>query len=166
MVDYSTLSIVLTGIGLIVAITYYTITLRNTSKSRQRELIFQRLQGYSLEYTTAFAEVANMKDWSSTEEWRNKYGSEANPEAWARYTYIKRVYNLAGILLKENITDAKLIFQLYPPYSVIRMWEQFVDLNDDLRRRSNYPTAFEGFEFLYNEAKKMFPKVKSPGQPL
>lgn len=43
MVDYNTLSLVLTGIGLILAITTYTVTLRNTGKARQRELIFQRL---------------------------------------------------------------------------------------------------------------------------
>jgi len=159
MVIVETISIVLTGLGIMVALTYYTLTLRNTSKARQRELMFQRLQGYSLEYMRTFAHVRNFTDWDDAEDWEERYGILVNPEAWAKYAYIMRIYNLAGILLKEKVADVDLIFQLYPANAVIRMWEQFEPIIRNRRERLRHPTFFEPFEFLYNEAKKMYPDI-------
>jgi len=159
MVDYSTLSIVLTGIGLIAAITHYSLTLRDTSKARQRDLVFQRLLGFSLEYTKTFAEVAAYTDWEDVEDWQKKYGILTNPEAFSKYAYIWRVYNLAGILLKEKVADVDLILKLYPAQSVISVWEQFEPIFRDRREKRNHPAMYEPFEFLYNEAKKRYPEI-------
>ncbi len=41
MVNYQTLSIVLTGIGLIIALTYYSLQIRNQNKTRQAQLFMQ-----------------------------------------------------------------------------------------------------------------------------
>jgi len=160
MVDYGTISIVLTGIGLIVAITYYTLTLRNTSKARQRELILQRFQGYDLEYMEAFVDVENITDWEDVDEFLKKYGPESNPEAFSKYLYAMSIYNLAGVFLKEKIADADLIFQLYQPNTVIGMWEKFEPITRYFRERRRYPDYREPFEFLYNEAKKRYPEIQ------
>lgn len=159
MVDFQTLSIVITGIGMIIALIYYSMTLQNTSKARQRNLVFQRLQGYSLEYTKTYVDVASYTDWESVEEFREKYGPRMNPEAHSKFIYIMRVYSLAGVLLKENIADVDLIFQLYPPGAVISIWEQFSPYILYNRERRNDPTRNEAFEYLYKEAKKRYPDV-------
>lgn len=65
MVDYSTLSIVLTGIGLIVAITYYTMTLRNAEKARHREQTNRRAQGADLECMRAWTDRMYGYDWET-----------------------------------------------------------------------------------------------------
>ena len=159
MVDLDTLSIVLTGIGLIVAIIYYSINIRNASKVRQRDILFQRLQGYNLEYTKTYIEVASYTDWKTTEEFKEKYGMITNPDAFSKYLYITRVYNLAGLMLKENVADADLLFQLYPPGAIISMWEQFLPFILEGREIRNNPVLDENFEYLYTEAKKMFPEI-------
>jgi len=159
--------------GILVGIVYYITIMRNTQrtrelslkaqeeaeKARRRELMFQRFQGYSLEYTRAFANVLTYDDWEDAEDWNRKYGPRVNPEAWSEYVYITRIFNVAGILLKEEVADAELIFQLYPPNAVIRIWERFEPVTLDVRERRSNPTFYGPFEFLYNEAKKRFPDI-------
>lgn len=159
MVDIDTLSIVLTGIGLIVAIVYYAQVLRNTSKARQRELIFLRYQGYSKEYVRTYFEVSKYTDWEDAEEWVSKYGKDVNIEADSNWTYMMSIYNIAGLLLKEEEADPELIFQLYPPHVVIRLWELFEPVIQALRART-HPDHLKPFEFLYGEAKKRYPEIE------
>jgi hypothetical protein len=153
------LPLVITGIGLAASIFYYSMVLRNNNKARLREIVFQRTQVYSGYYTIAFAATRNMNDWNTLEEFRAKYGISVNPEKWSKYMYITRVFNIAGIMLKENMADADLIFKLYPPYAVINIWEQFEPVTQGLRERVNFPEAYESFEFLYQQAKKRYPEI-------
>jgi hypothetical protein len=160
-------------IGVLVGIIYYITIMRNTQKTReaslkiqedtekarQRALVYQRLQGYNLEYTRAYIDVASYTDWETVEEFREKYGLLTNPEAYSKHLYIRKVYNLAGILLMENVADADVIFRLYPPGAVISIWEQFYPYIQYSRKIRKDPTKDEAFEFLYNEAKKRYPEV-------
>jgi hypothetical protein len=157
MVDLDTLSIVLTGIGLIVAIIYYAQVLRNTSKARQSQLIMQRSQMYSPEYAKTWSEVRSMTDWENAIDWAKKYGRKANPEAYSKWQFIMRTYTLAGLHLQEG-ADPELLFQLYPIGAVISLWEQFEPIVMFQRERENYEVS-RAFEYLYKEAKKRAPEL-------
>ena len=159
MASFEFLAIILTGLGLTASIVYYASILKNTSKARQRELIFQRSQGYSLEYSQALNEVVGQTDWTEPKEWEVKYGRWTNPEGNTKFIYIMRVYTLAGILLREDAVDPKLLFQLYPPGSTISLWEQFRSVVYFLREGTNDPSMYEPFEYLYDEAKRLFPEI-------
>ena len=158
MVDYQNLSIVLTGVGLIIALVYQSMTLRYTSKARQRELIMQRSQTYNVEYQKAWWEVIGMSDWEDAEDWAKKYGPKANLEAYSKWMYIMRDFGLAGIYLQEG-ADPDLLFKLYPLSAVIPMWEQFEPIIMFMRERMNDPHIWEPLEYLYNEAKKRAPEL-------
>jgi len=145
-------------LGILVGIIYYITIIRNAQRSRQRELIFQRFQGYSKDYIQTYFEVASYRDWETVEDWRNKYGLPMNVEADTKWTYIMSLYNMAGLLLKEKEVDPDLIFLLYPPHVVIRLWEQFEPVIQSLRERT-HPVHLEPFEFLYHEAKKRYPEI-------
>jgi hypothetical protein len=152
-----TLAFILTGLSIAASMFYYANVLQNQNKARNREVLFQRLSIYTHDYTRAFAELRKQKDWKTPEEWYNKYGPDANPEAWATYLYITRIYNLAGIILQEKDTDPELIFKLFPATAVIRVWEQFRPTILSDREKSNYPPHYEPFECLYNEARRRYP---------
>jgi len=160
MIEY--LPLVLTGLGLTASIIYYSNIIQNQSKARQRELIFRREQGYSLEYIQTLNEVLGMTDWTEPKEWEIKYGRWTNPEANAKFVYIMRVFTFAGILLRENQVDPKLLFQLYPPSTSILLWEQFQPVVYFLRENSNDPTLYEPLEYLHTEAKRRFPEITKP----
>jgi hypothetical protein len=165
-ITYQMVLSTLQTVGILVGIIYYITIMRNTlkaqeeaEKSRQRELILLRSQSYSLEYTRAYAETVGMDDWKTVEEFHRKYGRQANPEAFAKWLYIRSVYNMAGLLLKEKTVDPDLIFQLYAPNAVIGLWERQEPIIREARTRFKHPTYWEPFEFLYNEAKKRYPEI-------
>ncbi len=54
-----------------------------------------------------------MRDWKDYDEFERKYGREANIDASSKWLYIMRIYNLAGLYLKEG-ADPDLMFKLYP----------------------------------------------------
>ena len=157
MID--SLALALSGLGLAASIIYYATVIQNQNKARQRELVFQRLSQYSLEYTKAFADIRKQTDWKTYEEWNQKYGPDINPEAWSNYLYITRIYNLAGIMLQERATDAELIFKLFDPVAFIRVWEQFSPIIQHNRMTSNHEKFYEPFEYIYNEAKRRYPNI-------
>ena len=158
MVDYQSLSIVLTGVGLIIALVYYIMTLRYTSKAGQRKLIMQRSHTYHVEYQKAWYEVIGMSDWEDAEDWAKTYGRKANLEAYSKWMYIMRDFGLAGLHLQEG-ADPDLLFKLYPLSAVIPLWEQFEPIIMVMRERLNDPRMWEPFEYLYNEAKKRAPEL-------
>ena len=153
-----TVALVLTGLSITASIVYYAMVLRNTSKARQRDLIIQRYQAMSIEYMKIYREVSNyeFKNW---EEWQEKYGRWDNPDADAKWLYIMLVFNMAGIILKENLGEADLIFQLYNESVVIQLWEQFRDIVKEVRKAVQNPLFLEPFENLYTEAKKRRPEI-------
>ena len=146
-------------VGILVGIVYYITIMRNTAKARQRELIHQKLQSLNLDYTRAFWELATWNDWETVEEFNEKYGMPNNPEAKATFSYVMRQYSMTGTLLKENMANADLIFQLYPAQAVIGIWEEFEAVILDVRKKLNSPTHLDGFEFLYREAKRRHPEI-------
>ena len=91
---------------------------------------------------------------------REKYGRKANPEAYAKFIYIIRAYELAGILLMENMTDPELLFKLYPAGAVTSLWETFSPYIQAQRVLRNTPDRNIAFEHLYNEAKKRYPEAR------
>jgi hypothetical protein len=158
MIEY--LPLVLTGIGLAASIVYYANIIQNANKARQRDTVFQKLQGFTLEYIKTYVEVASYTDWKTPDEFREKYGRITNPEAYAKYIYINRAYELAGILLMEKMADPELLFKLYPAGAVISIWETFSPYILDQRRLRNNPERNAAFEYLYNEAKRIYPDIR------
>ena len=143
-----TIALVLTGLSITASLVYYTRVLENQNKARQRELMLQRSQRYNLEYSEALNEVAAQLYWTTPKEWEIKYGRWTNPKANAKFIYIMRVYTLAGLLLREDAVNSKLLFNLYPPAQVISFWEQFRSVVYFLREGVNDHTMYEPFEYL------------------
>ena len=69
MVTLETVLDVVPALGMIVALVYYCMTLRNTSKARQRELIFLRFQSFDMPYVKALDDV--MYTWTDREHFHD-----------------------------------------------------------------------------------------------
>jgi len=158
MVSLEVIAILLSGISISASLFYYANIIRNANKARQRELIYQKYQNYSLEYARAFHEVQMMNDWVTVEEFEEKYGRENNLEANSKWLYVMRLYNLAGLYLKEG-ADPDLIFELYPAVAILNLWELFEPVIIDRRDRVNDPNRLGPLEHLYTEAKKRYPDI-------
>jgi len=158
MIEY--LPLVLTGLGLTASILYYTMTLRNANKTQQMQL--ETRQGQFLmqiynhfdtkEKQEAFLELWNW-EWSSFEEFWEKYGSDTNSEQWSILLRILLFYEGLGTLVKTKKLSVGDIYLLLGGLS-IGIWEKFIPILDLMREKANYPRLASETEYLYYELLK------------
>ncbi len=150
------------GIGVGLAAIYYIMMLYNNEKLKRRDLVFQRLQPSTREFTRALFTTYRMTDWKTVEEYRRKYSYYIDPELNADFYYVLNHFNALGILFKDGIADADQIFQLYNSYTLIGFYEKFEPIIMVSRMTPSgelhNPDMYMPYELLYEEAKKRFPK--------
>ena len=152
MIDYSTLSIVLTGLGIIGAIVYYTLTLRNATKTRQAQLfmsIYNRF--HEVEFWKHLQEIRQW-EWESLEEYYEKYDS--NPEMAAKWVSIGSFFEGMGVMVKRNLIDVTVVDDLMSG-PLMGLWQKWEPTILEQRRRRNMPTMWEWYEYLYEEVRKV-----------
>ena len=130
-----------------------------SEKARRNELVFQKFQNITLEYAKTFNEVMTMKDWNDAEEWEEKYGQGNNVEAFSKWNYVIRHYQLAGLLLKQG-ADPDLIFELYPDGAVINLFELYEPVIKYMKSEKSW--NLENLENLYSMAKKRRARAMKP----
>jgi len=162
MASFEFLAVIVSILGLAASITYYANIMQSAEKARRRDLIFQRFQGYNLDYFRAYHQVALQTDWETPEEYMKKYSRYGDLEAASYYSYLLRVYTMAGVMYMEGIADADLIFKLYPAASLIRFWEQFEPIRQYSIKSIGHPDDYYlALDTLYREAKKRYPNTPS-----
>jgi hypothetical protein len=149
------------ALGVCVAAFYYIMALQNNEKTRKNSLYYQRLQALHQFYDSYFA-VLLMTDWNTMEEFYKKYGPRTNYEAHIKYRYTINHYNTLGVMMKNGLISADEIFELYLPYGIIGVYEKFKPMlmRDRVTPSGEVhnPEANKGYELLYIEAKRRYPK--------
>jgi len=154
--------------GILVGIIYYITIMRNQQKTRELSLraqeqatktrqiqifmqIFQQLN--SEETHKSWAELANLE--INIEDYLQKYDSSVNPAHYAKRAVLWYSFNTIGELLRMGIIDPVLLHRLSLGPMVIITWERWADIIRELRVMHNAPDIWEGFEYLYNEMKRL-----------
>jgi hypothetical protein len=154
MIELSTIRDLVAIFGVIAGFTYYVLTVRNAQKSRQREQVFLRFQSFDMPYMRAVEDLMN-QDWTGTyEDYMNH-----SPESKANYNFLSTRYQQVGIMLKENMMDPDLLYQIFNPRFIMRFWEKIEKNIRSHREGNNHPTHLAAFEYLYNETKKRYPDI-------
>jgi len=159
---------VLTGIGIIVSILYYTSVLRNANKTRELQL---RVQEQAIEtrqmqlFMTIYKDLntkESHQDWAELvnkkieyDEYLEKYDSHVNPVHFGKRTTLGYIYNTIGELLRLELIKIDLLHRLNVDSSVVIMWENWEHIIRKTRERENMPDIWDGFEYLYLEMKKL-----------
>ena len=155
MVSLEVIALVLTGLSITASIIYYTNVLSNTSKARQTQLFMQIYQYTNTEESNiSWSELVNTKI-EDYEEYLSKYDSTVNPAHYAKRSQLWYTYNAWGELLRLNMVDPELLHRLNVDNKVIVMWENWEHIIKKNRERENVPDLWDGFEYLYNEMKKL-----------
>ena len=155
-------------VGILVGIIYYITIMRNQQSTRELALkaqeqatetrqtqIFLRLyeQINSVETQTQWAELVNME--IDNEEYLMKYDSSVNPTHYAKRAHTWWLFNTMGELLQMGIIKPDLLYRLQVDPFVITMWDTWEHIIKATRARENAPYLWGGFEYLYNELKKL-----------
>jgi len=155
MVDYQTISIVLTGIGLMIALTYYALQIRNQNLTRQTQLFMQIYQTRNKHDNMVRWFELTSWEWEDLDDFVRKYRTDASPEIKALPYEQFATYDGLGMLVKDKMVDINTVFQLMSEPIVV-VWYKFETVIKGWRQEEevgvNY---FENFEYLANEMIRM-----------
>lgn len=160
MVDTSFVLNLVETVGILIGVTIGIIEIRNIREERRNQMIDLNIQNSGRIETYEKWIRAVSQVFSSYEEWREKYGPITNPEA-AKYMYaIWGIYDALGNNLRDGYIDADYMLKnISPIIPVIAIWERSKVIFEHWRERYNYPSMYDGFEYLYNIVKKEYPDV-------
>ena len=150
------LPLVLTGLGLTASILYYTLTLRNTNKTRQTQIFMNLYEVYrSVEFRRLWYGTSSWS-WTSYDDFMFKYGWETNPEAFSVVHAILGYFEGVGMLVKRGEIDIALVEDLLD-FPAVNIWNRFKDFVYGGREQQGWPELFSNYEYLVdliNERRK------------
>jgi len=153
-VDIQTTSLVLTGLGLIIAVTYYTLTLRNTNRQMQADMLMRLHSEWGSEYYQEAAWTVLSLEFKDYGEFETRYGPVTEgKEVHVKLYRVGWFFNGLGVLLHKGLADIDLINQLFG-YMVIWLWEIIEPVISAGRELYGQPKTLEWYEHLYNELTK------------
>ena len=153
MIDPITLqsiSILVSSIGLIIALVYYTVNIRNQNRTRQAQLLMQVYNRFdSPDKVRAYQEVFHW-EFRDFEEYSEKYGRYNNPEAHNTLTSLIVFFEGIGTLVKTRDLPIDRVYLLMGGLTII-LWEKFELVKEQIREDLNFPRWACETEYLYNE---------------
>jgi len=162
MVELETISILLTSVGMIIALSYYALTIRNQNRTRQAQLLMDLYETYrSPGFRKQQQEIFNL-EWTDYEDFWEKYGGQNNPDTWANWLSAAGFYNGIGVLLKRKMLDIDLVEELLSNITLVS-WDRMGPILKGWREsplrfgahtRSSKYDLMSGFEYLYNEMRQ------------
>lgn len=147
MVDYQAVSIVLTGIGLMIALTYYALQIRNQNRTRTAQLLMQVYSRLDTPEKVRALQEVFLWEFKDFDEWREKYW---NPEDYNKLGTLILFFGGAGTLVKTGDLPIDKVNELMGGL-VVLMWEKFVPIKDEIREFWNMPVWASSTEYLYDE---------------
>ena len=154
MIDISMIRDLVAIFGVLAGFSYYVLTVRNAQKSQKIAEESRQIQAISGYFQSegdyrAIIELMNM-EWTDYDDFERKYGSDNNPDNYAKRQLIWNQFNNLGYMLKNDLLDRKGTFDLMHALP-IAMWAKFGDVIKEIRRRYNQPLACKYFEYLAEE---------------
>ena len=155
MIQIEYLPLVLTGIGIIASILYYTFTLRNQTKIMQAQFFMQQFLGKNTSQElqqTAF-EMMHW-EWTDYADFREKYVQ--NPRTMGQFVSFWLLWDGLGIMLKEKYIPSELLYELEQGGMAPMMyWAKFGPVIEKIRESTNNPDNFKFAEYYVMEMMKM-----------
>ena len=97
MVTLETVLNIIPALSVLIALFYYTQTLRNAEKTKQKEQVQLRIQSADQHYHRAWTNVM-FKEASNNEEWNQVYDPVNNPELFADMIFIRTRFQSIGVM--------------------------------------------------------------------
>ena len=167
MASFDYLPLVLTGVGIIVSILYYTSVLRNANKAqqlqqetRQATAYIQTLGFRDANFMKAYYDVMYFQKYSDYDEWKSKYHpagvnwKEEYLESFTNFSVICNSFQSTGLLVSQGIIDSEIVFEQEGEF-IMRLWERMKSNIVGIRVDGEYDHLFTYYESLYDEMKRL-----------
>ena len=171
MIEY--LPLVLTGIGIIASVLYYSSVLRNANKTRELQLKAQQqaeqtrqaqifMQAHARFQDPSFTKMYNevmAREWDSLDDYSEKYLSEG----WdATILSVQSYFEGIGTLLMKGMIDADFVYELMPTM-VNAFWSKYEPVVLWAREGMGYPQFWRPIEYLKD---RMIEEAEKRGDPI
>ena len=149
-------------IGILVGIIYYITIMENSRRNQQLQLetrqaqLFAQIHSWwrSRDAVKAYGRMRFKYQWKDLQDYMEKYGPAADPEAYADGMTLGAFFEGLGVLVKKDLIDIELVEDLFSQ-RIIWFWEYVLQSSiQELRKNMNDPTQFVHIEYLYHEMKK------------
>ena len=145
MIQIEYLPIVLTGIGLIASILYYSMVLRNSNRTRQAQL-FMSIYNNLLSAEGTESNFTKLPPMTTIEDWYEMQKNDEQVKAWNFWTV---TLEGLGVLLRKDLVDIEMVARMLSG-TIIYLWERYRDMLYRFREEYNWPRAQIEMEYLYN----------------
>ena len=110
MVDFQIIGILITATSVTFAAFYYITTVRINQRNSRITLTNNIMRTILTEQAQRnWIELMNM-DWKDYDDFERKYGSDNDPDNYAKRMSVWQNYNMLGHLLKKNVADAETLY--------------------------------------------------------
>ena len=169
MVEIGTILSFIQAAGIIVGVAYYILNIQNNQrnqelslKAQQQAIETRNTQFFitlhnSMDYEsilTSWKDMAGEREWSTFEEWWDKFGPENNIEYFTKWLRAQILYEIYGTMVKRGFIDISLVDDMLSG-PVMMYWEASKPIIYGLREKKGYPQFQEHFEYLADRIRKM-----------
>ena len=152
MLDIASISAIVATAGVLIAVVYYILDMRNQRLVRQTDLIMKLYSRYGSEAFQKSMDKLRQRDLKDL-DYLQKH-------SFAEWVAVGTFFEGVGILLHRKLRDIGLVDDLFTA-PVNMAWDMMKDSIIEVRKQYGQPTIFEWFEDLYNELKKREQKLKT-----
>jgi hypothetical protein len=146
-------SIVIACASITVGVISVIVKNRRDVKTREAQLFMQHRAGSTEEGAKSWSDVMYRQDWTTWDEYMEKYSLAVNPDASAKVLNLAVSYNTLGFLAREGLIGVNLIYRFNGP-NIINAWERLEPYVRGIRP-IYHPTFCDSFEWLYKQFKKI-----------
>ena len=135
---------------MIIALTYYTLTIRNQNKMRQAQLLMQIVNQWSQPGMVEARDMYDKMELNSLGEWKDLWADHERSKIIRRYMgWVEGI----GVLVRENYLDVKAVAGLMSG-NIKHDWEKMAPSVLEWREEDNRPRLMIEWEHLYNAIMK------------
>ena len=155
MASFEFIAIMLTGLGLIASILYYTFTLRNANQTRQTQLFMQAYQkAQDQGFLQTLSEAIWLQETMEFDAWWQKYGPGNNMEFFRRWFSMLVFMEGIGIQIGRGLLDVAVVDDMMSG-PILICWDRYEPIIKGIRERYGYPQFQEHQEYLVEEIRKI-----------
>ncbi len=147
--------------GILIAIVYYTLAIRNQNKTRQAQLYMQFLNPILTgEKSKAWLELQKLECNDYDDFMQNCWSKPEIRETWSS---LSGYFEGLGVYVREGLVPIRLV-ALTMTGMLTRYWNKFGPFIKEYRIRENVPRNASETEYLYDELMKYLekhPELKS-----
>ena len=142
-------------VGVMVALGYYILNIKNQRQTRQAQLFMQLYREYRQKDMWKDGWELLQYEWDDFEDFVEKYDSSVDIDNFVKRYWYWSYFDGMGILLKKGLIDKEMVYNLQGGYGAVWMWEKYKNIITESRERMNAPEHFVMFEYLVDEIKNL-----------